>query len=645
MIVFLIAIFWLLVSSCAVFLFKRKGASFFIASNAIGAVLALVVSLYVLISGDKLIFNLPWQLPLFSFKCELDRLSALFSLLISAISPLLAIYGSSYLKHIKKEEELKSSFCFFNILVASMLTLLIARNSLFFLLAWEGMSFASFFLLTFESEKVQVRRAGFYYLLATQIGTSFLLVFFLLLGRGENILDFPDKITPISTGVLILALLGFGTKAGFFPLHVWLPEAHPAAPSHVSAIMSGAMIKMGIYGILRVLTFTEPTLFLGALLIVIGLITALFGILFASQEGDIKRCLAYSSIENIGVIGVGIGLGVLGGAMHNSLISLLGFSGALLHVLNHGFAKTILFLGAGAILQKTNTRLLDQLGGLFSKMKKTAVAFLFASLMLSALFPLGCFFSEFLLYRGGLQGIISVPQYLFLFIVLITALASLGTLATATFTKCFGIAFLGESRSEAAQIATEVDKKMWIPMLIICIYSIVLLAFTPSLILIFASAMPNFFDPISVIVVKKIMQIILLISIAFIVLAFILYFLRYHLLRKRDISFGPTWDCGYLKTTPKMQYNGTSFVQPLREIFKTFLQIRVNVLKPQKVFPETSYFSLRIADPVLQFFYIPLFKGVEKGVLKLRIIQMGKLQFYILYMFLTLLVLFIWSFW
>ncbi len=295
-----------------------------------------------------------------------------------------------------------------------MTLVLVARNAVLFLSAWELMAVSSFFLVTFEHERESVRSAGWIYLVATHLGTGFLLAFFILMGRETGSMNFDVWAaqgihTQGLAGILFLmAVVGFGTKAGFMPFHVWLPEAHPAAPSHVSALMSGVMIKTGIYGLLRAFTFLgAPPLWWGWLFIGIGLSSGVLGVLFALAQHDLKRLLAYHSVENIGIIALGIGVGLLGQNTGSPALVALGFGGALLHVLNHALFKGLLFLGAGAVAHSAGTREIDRLGGLLKQMPWTAATFLIGAAAISGLPPLNGFVSEFLIFLGAFKGGIS----------------------------------------------------------------------------------------------------------------------------------------------------------------------------------------------------------------------------------------------
>jgi formate hydrogenlyase subunit 3/multisubunit Na+/H+ antiporter MnhD subunit len=285
----------------------------------------------------------------------------------------------------------RTSARFFNLLLASMLLVVTARNGVLFLVSWEIMSLSSFFLVMFEDEKPGVREAGWTYLVTTHLGTALLLAMFVLLGRNSGSLDFDALSAPeaIAGVVFLLGLIGFGTKAGLMPLHVWLPEAHPVAPSYVSAVMSGVMIKMGIYGLLRTLTWLgEPPAWWGWTLLVLGVVSGVLGVLYALAQHDLKRLLAYHSVENIGIIAMALGVGLLGVHYRIPAMAALGFTGGLLHVVNHALFKSLLFLGAGSVLHATGVGDLDRLGGLLKRMPITGTTFLIGAAAICGLPPL-----------------------------------------------------------------------------------------------------------------------------------------------------------------------------------------------------------------------------------------------------------------
>ena len=330
--------------------------------SAVSCALSVAAALAALLGGERSSLRLTWSLPVGELHVGLDALSSFFLVCLFLVSGLAAVYGGGYLRPYIGKRRLAPTLFFFNLLVASMAVVIVARDGILFLIAWDVMSLTSFFLVTFESEREEVRRAGMTYLIASQLGVVFLFVLFALLSRHTaGTYDFEVLGNGGAAGFanvyFLLALVGFGTKAGFWPLHVWLPDAHPAAPSHVSALMSGVMIKIGIYGLLRTLTFLgRPEAWWGATLIVVGTLSGLIGILHALAQKDLKRRLAYSSVENIGIIGLGIGIGLLGKSQASQVAAFLGFAGALLHVLNHGLFKGLLSKLAGRPSRRRHSR-------------------------------------------------------------------------------------------------------------------------------------------------------------------------------------------------------------------------------------------------------------------------------------------------
>jgi hydrogenase-4 component B len=360
--------------------FPRLSGRIAVWGTGIACGLGSIPAVLSLTSGTTFSLAWAWAVPFGAFHIAVDPLSAFFLLPLFILSILAAVYGLEYLEHGHVGQSAGTSWFFFNLLTASMILVVVSRNAVLFLLAWEAMTLASFFLVTFEDDQKAVRRAGMIYLIATHVGTACLLVLFVLLGSDSGTLDF-DRFAAggilLPSVVFILAVIGFGTKAGFIPLHVWLPEAHPAAPSHVSALMSGVMIKLGIYGLVRVMTFLgTPLIWWGWLLVAIGITSGIIGVVFALAQHDLKRLLAYHSVENIGIIALGMGLGLLGMSLGLPFLAVLGWAGALLHVLNHALFKGLLFLGAGAVLNATGTRDLDHLGGLLKRMPSTGICFL-----------------------------------------------------------------------------------------------------------------------------------------------------------------------------------------------------------------------------------------------------------------------------
>ncbi len=620
-------------------------------SASVGGAVVLIQSLDVLVSGQSRSLRLPWSVPFGSANMAIDPLSAVFAAVIALVTMLAAIYGTEYLRTHAATKNLGVSWFFFNLLTASMLMVVVARNGVLFLVSWELMSLASFFLVTQEDEKESVRRAGWVYLVAMHLGTAFLLALFVLLGKDSGTLDFDRASTAAAPSwvFFVLAVVGFGTKAGFIPMHVWLPEAHPAAPSHVSAVMSGVMIKTGIYGLLRMLTmFESPPAWWGWTFVGIGVVSGILGILNALAQRDLKRLLAYSSVENIGIIAIGLGVGLLGISYENPTMATLGLTGCLLHVINHALFKSLLFLGAGSLLHATGTGELDRLGGLMKRMPMTGATLLVGSAAISGLPPLNGFVSEFLIYLGamaGLQGDANLAASPLMCVLVVGGLALIGGLAVACFTKAFGIVFLGEPRSDEAAKAREVGRAMRWPMLALAglcvlvglsapLWSVVLQPAVATLVPNDRSIVAEAVRPLTGIVVG---------SCILLGLVAALVWVRRRLLAGRRVEQVVTWDCGYIAPTPRMQYTASSFARPLVLLLRLFLQPRDDIHRPQGLFPKHADLHTHAPDVFRRYVYEPLFAAVAWMTSNLRWLQEGRIQIYVLYIALTLFVLFVWK--
>jgi len=516
----------------------------------------------------------------------------------------------------------------------------------------------SFFLVTFEHERRSVREAGWIYFVATHLGTAFLLAFFLLLGRETGSMDFDVWAAQgihtqgLANTLFLLAVIGFGTKAGFMPLHVWLPEAHPAAPSHVSALMSGVMIKTGIYGLMRVFMFLgTPPLWWGWGLVAIGLSSGVLGVLFALAQHDLKRLLAYHSVENIGIIALGLGVGLLGLSTASATLTVLGFGGALLHVLNHALFKGLLFLGAGAVAQGTGTREIDRLGGLWKRMPWTAVAFLVGAFAISGLPPLNGFVSEFLIFFGAFKGAmasggpVAVPL-----LALIAGLALIGGLAVACFTKAFGIMFLGEPRSENVCRAHEANWAMRLPMLLLGAGCVGIGLFAPVVIGAMQKVLENGTAGrpeaarITLAAAGVSLMFVVIGAATFLLLVAMLALVRRGLLANRRVDESVTWGCGYAQPTARMQYTASSFAQPLTDLFRLLLGTKKKISAPRGLFPSEAGLKTETPDLSRDEMYRPLFERGEAWLSQWRWLQHGNVQLYILYIAATLMVLLVWKF-
>jgi hydrogenase-4 component B len=624
----------------------------------IGSIPALVASIAVLSGIKAMSLIIPWQVPFGSLNVGIDCVTALFLLPIIIVSSVASIYGCEYMS-VYKNRRIGVPVFFFNMLAAGMMMVVMARNGVLFLLAWEVMSLASYFLVTFDDENDSVQTAGWIYLIATHIGTAFLFAFFILLGKYGGSMNFDDltilkSVTPAAASILfMLSLVGFGTKAGIMPLHIWLPEAHPAAPSHVSAVMSGVMIKTGIYGIVRTLMLLPaPPLWWGWLLVGIGAVSGVFGVLLALAQHDLKRLLAYHSVENIGIIILGLGIGTLGLSSSSNILTITGFGGALLHVINHAFFKGLLFFGAGAVAHTTGTRNIDTLGGLVKKMPFTAGAFVIGAIAICGIPPLNGFISEFMVYYGAFTGTIEGKSGIIIpALIVIGSLALIGGLALACFTKVFGFIFLGQARSKGASCANEVGFAMQFAMWTLAAGCVVIGLAAPFIIspivnvITQISGSTDISSSIPLDSIKSVLFYIVLVSVLLVVVMAGISLLRNRLLPASKISRAVTWDCGYACPTERMQYTASSFAQPLLLLFSKILRPHSKAEMTVGLFPKKASFSTHTPDVSQEHFFKPIFLKVAELCTKLRFLQQGSVQLYILYIALTLLFLLIWKLW
>ncbi len=608
--------------------------------------LALFPTLQVLVRGSSLSLSLPWDVPHGNFRIGLDVLSAFFLLPVLVLSALAAVYGANYLLPFRGRKSLATSWFFFAAFVAGMVMVLIARTALLFLVSWEAMSLSAYFLVTFEHEKEEVRRAGWVYLVAAHLGVAFLFATFLLLGRQAGGLDFDafSKMPAIAAGpagvIFVSALIGFGAKAGLVPFHVWLPEAHPAAPSHVSALMSGVMIKMGIYGLLRVVSFIGPPVpWWGLSLGAMGLITALVGISLALYQRDMKRVLAYSSIENMGLIALALGVGLFGSATGQSAVAVLGISAGLLHIWNHALMKCLMFFAAGSVLHGTGTKDLEKLGGIAMRMPWTGVTMILGAVAISALPPLNGFVSKSLMYlslmkygltTGGGRGLTALLA--------VGVLALVGGLAGLAFVRLTGIALLGSPRSEAASHAHESSPWMLVPMACLMFLCLAAAVLPPEIARLFPSifdlvlgkragqALPGL-EPLEVgLSTLGMINACTVIALAAMTAAIVA------LMRNGATAKGPTWGCGYLAPTQRMQYTGASFSEMMAEhLLPRVLRPRMTRQPPRGLFPSASEFGVERPDPMSDKVYDPFFRRSAERFSRLRILQQGKVNVYLVY--------------
>ena len=616
-----------------------------------GLAAAFMPMVSVLTSGNSFSLSLPWSMVGGRFELILDPLSAFFLLPVVLLGPLFAFYGGPYMRHYEGVGWRHGVHWFFyNLLAVGMILVLLARNGLLFMLAWEVMSLAPFFLVLFHDREKAARHAAWVYLVAGHIGGILLLLFFLLLGTSGPNLDFSTFHPQLFSGAMrnllfMLAFLGFGVKAGILPVHVWLPEAHPAAPSHVSAFMSGVMIKMGIYGILRaVILLGGPVYSWGMILVVTGVVSGILGVLFALAQHDLKRLLAYHSVENIGIILLGLGVGMIGISQGRPAVAVFGLAGGLLHVLNHSLFKGMLFLGAGSIQQQCATLDIDELGGLKKRMPITAFCFLVGSAAICGLPPLNGFISEFLIYFGAVHGQTILPAATaWPLLLTLAGLALIGGLAAACFVKACGIVFSGSPRSSHAENAVETGASMYLPMGALAVACIVIGLIAPLFFrLVFfplASLLPASMLKAPFAVATGQLRIISLFAASVIVVGLALSLVRRILLKGRMVGREPTWGCGYQYPNARMQYTASSFARPITLFFDTLLRSRLEGGVPGELVPTRIGVRTNTPDPLTRFCFTPLFVGITGFLGLLRWMQHGRVQLYILYIIITLFLL------
>jgi formate hydrogenlyase subunit 3/multisubunit Na+/H+ antiporter MnhD subunit len=657
--IFLIALFVLAVGGATALAcsFNARLASWMGAGSAvIGCTLGLIPAVRSL-TTEPLTWHSAWPLPYCSFSLKIDALAGFFLIVILGLSLLGALYGGEYLYGYARQRKLGTPWLSFNFLIIGMALTVAADNGLLFLLAWEVMTLSSFLLVIFEHEQAEVRSAGLTYLIAAHIGVAFLILVFLLLSEhASGSMDFAyflqihDLQSKTAGIIFFFSIIGFGTKAGFMPFHVWLPDAHPAAPSHVSAIMSGVMIKTGIYGILRILTFLgPPPPWWGGLLVNVGVVSGVLGVWFALAQHDLKRLLAYHSVENIGIIAMGLGIGLLGISYHLPTIAVLGLAGGLLHVMNHAIFKGLLFLGAGAVLQATHTREMDHLGGVGKKMPLTSVVFLIGAVAICGLPPLNGFISEFFIYWASFLGTMQFADSRIIFaLAIIVALALIGGLAVACFSKAFSIVFLGEPRNQEHQHIHDPGVAMTIAMVFLAA-----MCFLVSILVLYCG-LPLLGQTIHIVSKLELQQIeyqlaaivpplkgLFLISSVVLLSTTFLMLWRKYLLNKRQVGKAVTWDCGYLAPNARMQYTSSSYAQPLVDLNCYILRTRKDVQKPDGYFPQTARFLSHTLDTAMQKLYRPMFEVIARLFNKLMWLQHGYLHIYMLYLVITLLSLFV----
>ncbi|MDD5241647.1 MAG: hydrogenase 4 subunit B [Sulfuricella sp.] len=648
--------YWLLLGLIGLLLQNSRIISQWIfPAGALGA-LILAVGAVSSLGGAVNTAVLPLGLPDLPFHLRLDSLSAFFLLLLGAAGIGISVYSAGYFRNM--EGNTLGLLCFeYHVFLAAMALVFMADDAYLFMVAWETMALSSYFLVTTDHSVPEIRRAGFLYLLVAHVGAIAILMCFGVMQGGHGDYTFAAMrhahLAPFwASATFLLALFGFGAKAGILPLHIWLPEAHPAAPSPVSALMSGIMLKTAIYGILRV-TFDLLGMQLwwwGALALTLGLVTALFGVIFAAVQTDMKRLLAYSSIENIGIILVGIGLAIIFHSFHKDALAALALTATLYHALNHAFMKGLLFLGTGSVLHATGERNLGKLGGLIHRMPKLALLVLVGVLAIAGLPPLNGFVSEWLLLQAFLLSPGLPHPYLNMLIpITAAALALAAALAGYVMVKFYGVIFLGQPREDKpGEQVHDIGIMERIGLTWLALGCILLGVFPVFFILhidyvtqmlvgqtLGSTAAQTgwmWLTPIQPERASYNPLILFLIIIIGVIFTMQVVKKFYH----GRLSRGPAWDCGFPEQTSRMQDTAEGFGQPIRQIFELFFGITREVPSP---FDKKPHYHGETRDLLWDWCYVPIARITETLSALIGKLQHGRIHVYLLYSFVTLLAL------
>jgi hydrogenase-4 component B len=628
--------------------------------SAIASISGIAYALSVIISGPQKLL-LPVLIQITDLSLYIDGLSAFFIFVISLSGFAVSIYSIGYSREYFGRKSIGFLCFLYNVFILSMLLVVSANNAILFLVVWEIMSLVSYFLVTYEHENKESRRAGYIYILMTHAGTGFIILSFLVFAGAGGSFSFDafrtsgSMLPSLRDAAFLLALIGFGTKAGIVPLHIWLPYAHPSAPSNVSALMSGVMIKTAIYGLIRV-TFDflgGDVLWWGLLILIIASICALLGVMYALMEHDLKRLLAFHSVENIGIILMGIGISMI--LMSAGMPKLAAFAliAGLYHLINHAMFKALLFMGAGSIIFSTHTKNIEEMGGLIKKMPWTSLFFLIGSISISGLPPFNGFVSEWLTFQSQLLSL-NLTDNIIKITVLFSgaALALTCALAAACFVKAFGISFLALPRSAHSRNAKEVQFSMLAGMgilsllcLLLGIFPVYVLPFLDKVTgpLVGASIMKDVVFNHSLatfnIAAGSISTIwIILLLFIFLPLIFIFAFFVGGRAQTRKYE---TWGCGQPVITSRNEYTATAFSKPIRiwfgNIYRPHREIQTTYAG-SPYFKESLIFNSEIEPIFEKYLYAPIVWLVITISRILKVIQTGSIQLYLLYILITLVI-------
>lgn len=619
------------------------------------AIASIIASL--VLSGNPVDYSYSGSFITGAIPIRVDYLSSWFILIISFTFLTGAVYGIQYMKKYSDQKANLALHAISYILAFTMLIdICLVQNSLVFLVIWEIMALASFILVIFEHNKKETLKAGINFLIQSHICILFLTLGFMWSRIKTGTYDFDGIIayttaSPalIGVGLFTFFFFGFAIKAGFVPFHTWLPLAHPAAPAHVSGVMSGVIIKIGIYGILRMLLLIKANyITIGYLILITSVITGVYGVMLAIIQHNLKKLLAYHSIENIGIIGIGIGLGCLGIGYNNQLLILLGFSGALLHTLNHSLFKSLLFYSAGNVYQHAHTINIESLGGLIKRIPHTAILFLIGSLAICGLPPFNGFVSEFLIYLGMFKGLNSIDfSFTALMMFAILGLVLIGGLALICFTKAFSIVFLGTPRHISIDEVKE-DKKVTTYPLYAIVALILAIGIVPTIFIRLLSLPVGQFsvgtNPQSVEAFNSLVKTSSLVGVfaaIFIAFAVTVLLLRRYLTRRKPTAVLTTWGCGYTGSAPKTQYTASSYIRTYRKLVEPFLRIRKFKTEAHGLFPNPIHHETHPYDKVENWLIDRPIGVIRRILSRFTFLQSGNVQAYILYgfIFITMIIL------
>lgn len=634
--------------ACGGFLLRRRPAGVRLGAGGaiVGAVAMGVAGAEALAGRAAQLWHAPWSVPVGVLALRIDPLAAVFLLPLAAVGMLGAVYGVAYLRRHAHGGQIGGSLAAYDVLLLSMALVVTANDLVLLLVAWELMTLSSWALVVSDHDDPAVRAAGLQYLVAGHLATAALLLLALFLGSGSGTFEIAALSLPAAVPAWLLfglALIGFGTKAGIVPLHVWLPDAHPAAPSHVSALLSSVMITMGFYGLARFLPLLgPPAIWWGYLLMVLGAVGAAGGVAFAIAQRDVKRVLAYSTVEHAGLVTLAVGLGLLATATGQPVLAGLAWTGALLHLWNHALAKALLFLGFGALAQGAGSRSLDALGGVLRRWPLVGGVLVLGAAAMASLPGLNIFTSEWLLLRGLLQGAAASRGFVQVALLGGTlAIVCAGGLAVACFARVAGVGLAGSPRTAGADIAPRPGWAMVVPLLILAGACALIGALPGSAAGTLSAAVAVIAPAADARVAVSALRPIAVVGPLVAAGTVLLFALRRAVGRRSPERQAATWGCGYAVPTVAMQYTSTSFAQPLTRVLEPVLRTERRLVVDSgsgRLWPRATSWASRTADRALVGLYVPVFAAIARAGARARAYHQDRVTGSLLYIGATVLV-------